>query len=308
MPEDPFRAHPVNIVQPAADIDSDNGTDQNVGSGCKFPTGANSDQIAADCFTIQTSVFSGAHEAAEQNASERVDREVIFQSAFQFLSGNFRFIQRPIRPSHCRLLMPMLPAHPIMLETDLIKGETDMAKNEQTAVTKSETQQEPASTERGWGPFWSLRNEIDDLFDDFFPGTAIGPRRRSRMRGWPRWGGTQSDGMSLPSIDVIDKHDEIKLCAELPGMNEADIDVQVTDGVLTLSGEKKEETEEGDKEGDYYMSERSFGSFKRAVRLPEGIDQDKIEAHFENGVLTVRLPKSPEAQAQTRRIEVKSAK
>ena len=90
--------------------------------------------------------------------------------------------------------------------------------------------------------------------------------------------------MSIPNIDVIDKKDELKLSAELPGMDEKDIDVQVSDGMLTLSGEKKHETEEGDKDGDYYMSERSFGSFKRTVRLPDGIDQDKIDAHFKNGL------------------------
>lgn len=183
-----------------------------------------------------------------------------------------------------------------------------MAKDDQTAVAKSASQNEPALPQRGSGLFWDLRDEIDSLFEDFFPATAFGPRRRRRRMGWGRQHGERAVGMNIPSIDVVDNKDAIKLSAELPGMDEQDIDVQVSDGMLTLSGEKKQETEEGDKEGDYYMSERSFGSFKRAVRLPDGIDQDKIEAHFKNGVLTVHLPRKPEAQVPTRRIEVKSQK
>ena len=107
---------------------------------------------------------------------------------------------------------------------------------------------------------------------------------------------------------MIDKEDEVKLVAELPGLNESDIDVQVTDSTLTLSGEKKEESQEGDKDGDYYVCERRFGSFRRSIRLPEGIDQDEIEARFRNGVLTVRLPKKPEARQPSRKIDVKAEK
>ena len=181
-----------------------------------------------------------------------------------------------------------------------------MAKDDQTAVAKSASRNEPALPQRGLGLFSDLRDEMDNLFEDFFPGTGVGPRRRRRRMGWWRHGGEHAGAVSIPNIDVVDKQDEIKLSAELPGMDEQDIEVQVTDGVLTLSGEKKEETEEGDKDGDYYMSERSFGSFRRTVRLPDGIDQDKIDAHFKNGVLTVHLPKTPEAQVPTRRIEVKA--
>jgi len=84
--------------------------------------------------------------------------------------------------------------------------------------------------------------------------------------------------------------------------------VQVTDRTLTPSGEKIEETEKGDKKGDYCLCERRFESFRRSVRLPEGIDQDKIDARFRNGVLTVHLPKKPEAQHPSRKIEIKPEK
>ncbi len=162
--------------------------------------------------------------------------------------------------------------------------------------------------QRGSGLFWDLRDEIDGLFEDFFPGAAVGPRRQRRRLGWGRQSDDRVAGINIPTINVIDKQDEIKLCAELHGMDDAGIDVQVTDGMLTLSGEKNEEIDEGSKDSDYYMSERSFGSFKRTARLPDGIDQDNIEAHFKNGALTAHLPKKPEAQAQTRRIEVKAQK
>lgn len=162
--------------------------------------------------------------------------------------------------------------------------------------------------ERTWRPFWDLRDEIETLLDDFYSGSALAPFRGARRPGrTPTAFGTATPGMA-PSLDVIDKEDEIKLVADLPGLDESDIDVQVTDSTLTLSGEKKEETEEGDKDGDYYVCERRFGSFRRSIRLPEGIDQEKIDARFRNGVLTVRLPKKPEARQPTRKIDVKAVK
>ena len=174
-----------------------------------------------------------------------------------------------------------------------------MAKDEQTSVQKSEPWQAPAIPHKGWGPFWDLRNEIDDLFEDFFPASR-------RFWGWGRRGNNHGHEMSIPNIDMIDKKDELCLTAELPGMAESDIDVQVSDGMLTVSGEKKQETEEGDKEGDYYMSERNYGAFRRSVRLPEAINQDKIKAGFKNGVLTVHLPKDANAKSSTRHIAVKA--
>lgn len=181
-----------------------------------------------------------------------------------------------------------------------------MAKNPETSPAKAETGESQPVTDRPWAPFQSLRDEIEDLFDDFYPETALAPLRRMR---WPRRVPTASGiaaGARMIKLDVIDKEDELKLIAELPGMEEKDIDVKVTDQMLTLSGEKKVETEEGDKDSDYYLCERRFGSFRRTVRIPDGIDQDKIDATFKNGVLTVHLPKKPEAQHPSRKIEVKA--
>ena len=99
------------------------------------------------------------------------------------------------------------------------------------------------------------------------------------------------------------KEKEYEITAELPGMDESNIDVKFADGVLTIKGEKKEEKEE--KKKDYYLSERRFGSFQRSFPVPESVDANKIEAKFVNGVLTVRLPKSPEAQKNEKKIAIK---
>jgi HSP20 family protein len=92
--------------------------------------------------------------------------------------------------------------------------------------------------------------------------------------------------------------------AELPGMDEKNIEVKVSNGDLLIKGEKEEEKEE--KKKDYYLQERHFGSFERRFRVPEGVDADKIEASFKKGVLTVTLPKTAEAQKAEKKIAVKA--
>jgi HSP20 family protein len=106
-------------------------------------------------------------------------------------------------------------------------------------------------------------------------------------------------------MDISEEADAYKLSAELPGMNEKEIEVAVTDGTLTLTGEKKQETEQKDK--DYYLSEREYGSFKRSFALPDSIDADKISADFAKGVLTITLPKKHAAKAAPKKVEVKAA-
>lgn len=176
-----------------------------------------------------------------------------------------------------------------------------MAKEQETTPAQTGTGEGRTAAERAWRPFRDLREEVESLFDDFYWGQGLGPFRRRHRGGW---------GLSAPSAapkpDVIDKEDEVKLVAELPGMEEKDIDVQLTDSTLTVSGEKREETEEGDKEGDYYVCERRCGSFSRTIRLPDGIDRDRIDATFRNGVFTVHLPKTPEARQPRRKIEIRA--
>ena len=109
----------------------------------------------------------------------------------------------------------------------------------------------------------------------------------------------------MPAVDIAETDKAYEITAELPGMDEKNIEVKFADGVLTIKGEKKEEKEE--KKKDYYLSERSYGSFQRSFQVPDGVDTDKIEATFKKGVLTVTLPKSAEAQKAAKKIDVKAA-
>ena len=108
-----------------------------------------------------------------------------------------------------------------------------------------------------------------------------------------------------PAVDITESDKAYEVTAELPGMDEKNIAVKVVNGNLTIEGEKQEEKEE--KKKDYYLHERLFGSFERSFQVPEGVDADKIEASFKKGVLTVVLPKKPEAQKPAKKIDVKAA-
>ena len=110
---------------------------------------------------------------------------------------------------------------------------------------------------------------------------------------------------TTPAMDVAETDKAYEITAELPGMSESDVEVVAANGVLTIKGEKKEEKEE--KKKDYYLSERRYGSFERRMQIPEDVEADKIEAAFKKGVLTVTLPKKPEAQKPAKKIEVKAA-
>ena len=118
---------------------------------------------------------------------------------------------------------------------------------------------------------------------------------------WPR----ATDLAIAPAVDVAEKDKEYEITAELPGMDEKNIEIKLSNGTLTIKGEKKEEKEEREK--DYYVSERRYGSFMRSFQVPEGVDTGKIEATFSKGVLNVKLPKTAEAQKSEKTISVKAA-
>jgi HSP20 family protein len=150
----------------------------------------------------------------------------------------------------------------------------------------------------------SFRTEMDRLFDRFASGFGMPSLRRIFDADVPfRFETTLS--MPNPAIDVTEDADAYKLTAELPGMAEGDIEVALTDDTLTLKGEKKEEKEK--KEKNYYLSERSYGAFRRSFALPDGVDRDKIGAEFAKGVLTVTLPKVAGVKTEPKKIEVKAA-
>lgn len=141
-------------------------------------------------------------------------------------------------------------------------------------------------------PFLSLQRRMNRLFEDAFRGLPAIPEN----------GGTVLE----PSIDVKETDKAIEVEAELPGVDEKDIEVTLEDGTLTVKGEKKVEKEESS--AGYYMSERRYGSFFRSLGLPPGIDTEKTSASFANGVLTVTLPKLPEAQTKAKKIAIKAPK
>ena len=140
-------------------------------------------------------------------------------------------------------------------------------------------------------PFLSLHREMNRLFDDVLRGSF----------GVPVQSGEQGGGMMMPHMDVSETENEVRICAELPGVSEKDVDVSLSDDVLTIRGEKKFERKD-DKE-NYHFVERSYGTFQRSLRLPYAVDPDQVQASFENGVLTVTLPKGKE-QERSRRIQV----
>lgn len=109
----------------------------------------------------------------------------------------------------------------------------------------------------------------------------------------------------IPKVDVKEKDNQVLVSAELPGIDQKDVDVTVTRDTVRIAGEKKHEEEK--EERGYYRRETSYGSFERVIDLPAEIDENKAEAEFSNGVLTIKLPKSEQAQAQRKKIKIKSA-
>jgi len=172
-----------------------------------------------------------------------------------------------------------------------------------TTKVPVKTETGSASVPQALRPFDSLRREVDRLFEDFAGGLWRSPFGRSFFDIKPAWR-SRSAMSAMPAIDVTETDKAYEIAAELPGMDEKNVEVKVADDILTIKGEKQEEKEEKTK--DYHLSERSFGSFQRAFQVPSGVDTDKIDAKFSKGVLTVTLPKSSEAQKAEKKITVKS--
>lgn len=144
---------------------------------------------------------------------------------------------------------------------------------------------------RGLTPFKEfdrMRREMDRLWESFFEG---GLRGR-----------TEEIGEWVPSLDLVETKNDLVVKAEVPGMEPNDIDISLSDGVLTIKGEKKQEKEE--KEADYHLIERCYGAFTRSLRLPKEVQSDKISASYKDGILKVILPKSEEAKKKEIRIKV----
>ncbi len=147
-----------------------------------------------------------------------------------------------------------------------------------------------------WKPFKELaplrefervRREMDRLWDSFF-------ERRPARR--------EEEAEFLPTVDLAETENELVVKCEVPGLEPKDIDISLSDGMLTIKGEKKQEREE--KEADYHLVERSYGSFTRSIRLPKEVRSEKISASYKNGILKITLPKSEEAKKKEIKIKV----
>lgn len=166
-----------------------------------------------------------------------------------------------------------------MAITDLIPWK----KNEQSLAVRR----------REMDPFMQMRREIDQVFNGML-GDWMGPMNLldRRLGSW------------MPQVDVNVTAKEIRVTAELPGMEEKDLEVSLVEGALTIKGEKSEEHEE--EKGDVHRSERQYGMFERTIPLPSEVDADKVQASFKKGVLKITLPKTKEAQSNRRVIPVQS--
>jgi HSP20 family protein len=151
--------------------------------------------------------------------------------------------------------------------------------------------------------FRSFRDEMDRMFDQFWRGFGL-PSMRRGFEAEPFWRGEGGFGLSTPAVDVAEDDKAYHITAELPGLGEKDIEVNLSGDMLTISGEKRDEREEKDK--SYHFSERRYGSFRRSFALPQGVDRDKVEARFKNGVLSLTLPKTADAMQRQKKIEVKA--
>jgi HSP20 family protein len=145
--------------------------------------------------------------------------------------------------------------------------------------------------ERDEHPILSLHREVNRLFDDVFRGFGV-----------PAFGSVERS-VSWPHVELGETAKAIRVTAELPGLDEKDVDISLEDGALTLRGEKRSEVEDQDRG----YSERSYGRFERRIGLPKGIDRDSVSATFKNGLLTVTLPKTEAANENVRRIPVNAS-
>lgn len=170
-------------------------------------------------------------------------------------------------------------------------------------VKKSETSGGLPAANPMAGYFQSLHDQIDRIFGDMSAGFPFGmpmPRMArsffdvSPFRGMEKLGSPL--GFTHPNVDIAESDNELTVTAELPGMTDKEVEVVVSDDMLTIKGEKRLEKE--DKNKNYYLMERSYGSFQRSFRLPDTVDKTKIDASFDKGVLMVRAPKLPKPAAK----------
>ena len=147
-------------------------------------------------------------------------------------------------------------------------------------------------------PFTSLRREVDRIFDGFTSGGFL--------HNWPMPTAFVESGFLSPTVNVAETDQGLEVTAELPGIEQKDITVDLADGMLTLRAERKAETDEKDDKKHYHVVERSYGTYMRRFALPFEPDDDKIEASFDKGVLKILVPRSAKEEKHTKKIDIKT--
>ncbi|MFP3944684.1 MAG: Hsp20/alpha crystallin family protein, partial [Alphaproteobacteria bacterium] len=143
-------------------------------------------------------------------------------------------------------------------------------------------------------PFRRMSEQMERMFEDLVGMSSL----PSRMGGV-----SLEPGMTLPKVDISETKDALEVDVDLPGLQERDIDITLSNDVLTVRGERKEEREQ--KERNFFRAERIHGAFSRRIMLPYNVDEDKVEARFDRGVLHILMPKSQEVKSRERHIEIK---
>jgi HSP20 family protein len=183
------------------------------------------------------------------------------------------------------------------------KGKTKTAASK--AKSKAATPKKPKAVGQAESsilqPLFNLRHQIDDMLNE-----TVGrfPHFQLPKIEWPQFARGEGD-TEIAKFDFSENDKAVTVTAELPGMTEDAIKITVEDGVLVIKGEKKSEREEKDE--NFYLSERRFGSFSRAFRLPDGVREEDIKADFQKGILTVTLPKAAKEKTGPRQVSVKSS-
>jgi len=171
-------------------------------------------------------------------------------------------------------------------------------KKEQEQEVKSFPVRRSDTKSRYSHPLARIHDEINRLFDDFF--------KEFSMPGFDFYGDMTpvATGEWLkPTLDIAETDKEYTISVELPGVSEKDINLELIDDTLKISGEKKQEKEE--KEKNYYSMERSYGAFQRVLSLPEDADRDNIQAAYKNGIMTIKIPRKADSESNAKRIEIK---
>lgn len=148
-------------------------------------------------------------------------------------------------------------------------------------------------------PLARLHDDLDRLFDSFFESSGMPSLARLSRPSWP---GLASSGFLRPSVDIAENKAGYTIRVEVPGVEKEDVKLTIEDDTLLISGEKRQEKEGND--GGYHCVERSYGSFQRVISLPADADQERMEAKFRNGVLTITLPRKPGVKSDAREIAI----